>query len=91
MTRHGTHKTNTHQPWLVERRYECPKAIYIETGGLNDLGQAFSVANDCLTPSFKLRRYVRARTSDAASTFAARVTAAATDVSVAVATASAPH
>lgn len=39
------------------RGYECPKAIFIETGNLNELGQAFTVANDCLTPSFKLRRY----------------------------------
>jgi len=38
------------------RGYECPKAIFIETRNLNDLGQAFTVANDCLTPSFKLRR-----------------------------------
>mmetsp|Transcript_61802 Transcript_61802/g.145352 ORF Transcript_61802/g.145352 Transcript_61802/m.145352 type:complete len:776 (+) Transcript_61802:170-2497(+) len=38
------------------RGYEHPKAIYIETNGLNEMGQGFTVDNDCLTPSFKLRR-----------------------------------
>mmetsp|Transcript_24029 Transcript_24029/g.48216 ORF Transcript_24029/g.48216 Transcript_24029/m.48216 type:complete len:241 (-) Transcript_24029:137-859(-) len=38
------------------RGYEHPKAIYLETAGLNELGQGFTVDNGCLTPSFKLRR-----------------------------------
>jgi len=38
------------------RGYEHPKALYLETCDLTDLGQGFTVQNDCLTPSMKLRR-----------------------------------
>lgn len=38
------------------RGYEHPKALYLETYNLTDLGQGFTVQNDCLTPSMKLRR-----------------------------------
>jgi len=38
------------------RGYEQPKAIHLEVNNLNELGQGFTVQNDCLTPSFKLRR-----------------------------------
>jgi long-chain acyl-CoA synthetase len=35
--------------------FKFPKAVHIETN-INDLGQGFSIENDCMTPSFKLRR-----------------------------------
>jgi len=35
--------------------FEIPKAVYLE-GEVNDLNQGFSVENDLLTPTFKLKR-----------------------------------
>lgn len=37
--------------------FEIPKAVYLE-GSVNDLNQAFTVENGCLTATFKLRRTV---------------------------------
>jgi long-chain acyl-CoA synthetase len=38
------------------KRYEEIKDVVIETDDLNELGQAFHVDNDLMTPSFKLKR-----------------------------------
>ena len=35
--------------------FETVKAIYAE-GDVNDMGQGFSIENNCMTPTFKLRR-----------------------------------
>eukprot|EP00966_Prymnesium_polylepis_P293029 6768177-Prymnesium_polylepis.1 len=35
--------------------FEVPKALVLE-GAVNELGQGFSIDNDCLTPTFKLKR-----------------------------------
>ena len=37
------------------KSFEVPKAVHLE-GRVNDLAQGFSVENDCLTPTFKLKR-----------------------------------
>ena len=37
------------------KTFELPQAVHLE-GSLNELLQGFSVANDCLTPTFKLKR-----------------------------------
>jgi len=37
------------------RSFELPKDVHFETE-VNDLGQGFTVVNDCLTPTMKLRR-----------------------------------
>jgi len=37
------------------RGFEVPKAILLE-GAVNELGQGYSIENDCLTPTFKLKR-----------------------------------
>merc|ERR1719378_757260 len=37
------------------KSFEFPKAIVLE-GKVNELGQGFSIENDCLTPTFKLKR-----------------------------------
>lgn len=38
------------------KKYEKVKDIVLETGLVDDLGNGFNVANNCLTPTFKLRR-----------------------------------
>lgn len=35
--------------------FKIPKALFIE-GAVNELAQGFNLANDCLTPTFKLKR-----------------------------------
>ena len=35
--------------------FELPKAVFLESS-LNELNQGFSIENDCLTPTFKLKR-----------------------------------
>ena len=35
--------------------FELPKAVFLESN-LNELNQGFSIENDCLTPTFKLKR-----------------------------------
>jgi len=37
------------------KSFEIPKAVHLE-GEINDLLQGFSIDNDCLTPTFKLKR-----------------------------------
>ena len=37
------------------KSFELPKAVHLE-GELNDLNQGFNIDNDCLTPTFKLKR-----------------------------------
>ena len=37
------------------KTFELPKAVFLE-GEINELMQGFSIANDCLTPTFKLKR-----------------------------------
>jgi long-chain acyl-CoA synthetase len=37
------------------KSFEVPKKVILE-GEVNDLGQGFSIDNDCLTPTFKLKR-----------------------------------
>eukprot|EP00310_Coccolithus_braarudii_P022896 CAMPEP_0183350624 /NCGR_PEP_ID=MMETSP0164_2-20130417/20684_1 /TAXON_ID=221442 /ORGANISM="Coccolithus pelagicus ssp braarudi, Strain PLY182g" /LENGTH=650 /DNA_ID=CAMNT_0025522595 /DNA_START=31 /DNA_END=1983 /DNA_ORIENTATION=- len=37
------------------KSFEVPKAVHLE-GTINDLMQGFSIENDCLTPTFKLKR-----------------------------------
>merc|ERR1719487_2254424 len=37
------------------KTFELPKAVFLE-GEINELNQGFSIANDCLTPTFKLKR-----------------------------------
>ena len=37
------------------KTFELPKAVVLE-GSLNELNQGFSIQNDCLTPTFKLKR-----------------------------------
>jgi len=37
------------------KSFEVPKAVFLE-GNLNELLQGFSIENDCLTPTFKLKR-----------------------------------
>merc|ERR1719408_771434 len=37
------------------KTFELPQAVYLE-GEINELLQGFSIANDCLTPTFKLKR-----------------------------------
>ena len=37
------------------KTFELPKAVVLE-GTLNELNQGFSIDNDCLTPTFKLKR-----------------------------------
>jgi len=37
------------------KTFEIPKAVFLE-GNINELFQGFSVDNDCLTPTFKLKR-----------------------------------
>jgi len=37
------------------KSFEVPKAVYLEST-LNELNQGFNVENDCLTPTFKLKR-----------------------------------
>eukprot|EP00316_Scyphosphaera_apsteinii_P019813 CAMPEP_0119321898 /NCGR_PEP_ID=MMETSP1333-20130426/56729_1 /TAXON_ID=418940 /ORGANISM="Scyphosphaera apsteinii, Strain RCC1455" /LENGTH=666 /DNA_ID=CAMNT_0007328987 /DNA_START=19 /DNA_END=2019 /DNA_ORIENTATION=+ len=37
------------------KSFEIPKAIHLE-GNINELLQGFSIENDCLTPTFKLKR-----------------------------------
>ena len=35
--------------------FELPKAVHLE-GKINELNQGFNIENDCLTPTFKLKR-----------------------------------
>ena len=37
------------------KTFELPKAVHLE-GELNELNQGFSIQNDCLTPTFKVKR-----------------------------------
>ena len=37
------------------KTFELPKAVHLE-GKINELNQGFSIENDCLTPTFKLKR-----------------------------------
>ena len=37
------------------KTFELPKAVHLE-GELNELNQGFTIENDCLTPTFKLKR-----------------------------------
>jgi len=37
------------------KTFELPQAVFLE-GSINDLNQGFSIDNDCLTPTFKLKR-----------------------------------
>jgi len=37
------------------KTFELPKAVILE-GHINELNQGFSIENDCLTPTFKLKR-----------------------------------
>jgi len=37
------------------KSFEVPKAVHLE-GNINELLQGFSIDNDCLTPTFKLKR-----------------------------------
>merc|ERR1712224_264944 len=37
------------------KSFELPKAVHLE-GKINELMQGFSIENDCLTPTFKLKR-----------------------------------
>ena len=37
------------------KSFELPKAVHLE-GVINDLNQGFNIDNDCLTPTFKLKR-----------------------------------
>jgi len=37
------------------KTFELPQAVHLE-GAINDLNQGFSIDNDCLTPTFKLKR-----------------------------------
>jgi len=37
------------------KTFEVPKAVFLEAS-LNELNQGFSIENDCLTPTFKLKR-----------------------------------
>jgi len=37
------------------KSFELPKAVHL-VSQINDLGQGFTIENDCLTPTFKLKR-----------------------------------
>ena len=37
------------------KTFELPQAVHLE-GTINELNQGFSIDNDCLTPTFKLKR-----------------------------------
>ena len=37
------------------KTFELPQAVHLE-GKINELNQGFSIENDCLTPTFKLKR-----------------------------------
>ena len=44
--------------WVGEsvlKTFELPMAVYLEHS-INELRQGFSIENDCLTPTFKLKR-----------------------------------
>ena len=37
------------------KSFELPKAVFL-VAEVNELGQGFTIENDCLTPTFKLKR-----------------------------------